>query len=72
MKTIFIQLVEWLKEMMVGAVMWNMQGLFDMVNTEVAQVAVDIGTSPANFSPGVFSMIRSLSENVIMPIAGSG
>ena len=70
MKTIFIQLVEWLKEMMVGAFMWNMQFLFDMVNTEVAQVAVDIGTSPANFSPGVFSMIRSLSENVIMPIAG--
>ena len=29
-----------------------------------------VGTTPANFSPGVFSMIRNVSESVIIPIAG--
>ena len=70
MQSIFDQLVDWLKEMLVSAIMTNMQGLFDSVNNEVSQVASQIGTSPANFSPGVFAMIRNLSENVIMPIAG--
>lgn len=70
MQSIFEQIGDWLKEMMVSAVMENMQGLFNSVNSEVSNVASQIGTSPANFSPGVFSMIRSLSENVVMPIAG--
>lgn len=70
MQSIFDQLVDWLKEMLVSAIMTNMQGLFDSVNNEVSQVASQIGTSPANFSPGVFALIRNLSENVIMPIAG--
>lgn len=70
MQSIFDQLVDWLKEMLVSAIMTNMQGLFDSVNNEVSQVASQIGTSRASFSPGVFTLIRNLSENVIMPIAG--
>ena len=29
-----------------------------------------MGTTPANFSPAVFSIIRNISESVILPIAG--
>ncbi len=56
--------------MLVAAVMENLTGLFDSVNTQVSSIASDVGTTPANFSPGVFSMIRSISESVIMPVAG--
>ena len=42
----------------------------DAVNQQVGDVATQVGTSPANFSPGVFSMIRNVSESVIIPIAG--
>ncbi|MCR5778921.1 MAG: hypothetical protein K6G84_16130, partial [Lachnospiraceae bacterium] len=29
-----------------------------------------LSTSPANFSPSIFNLIKNLSENVILPIAG--
>ena len=44
--------------------------MFDSVNQQVGQIAGDVGTTPANFSPAVFSMIRNISESVILPIAG--
>ena len=33
-------------------------------------LVIALGTSPVNFSPGVFAMIRNVSESVIIPIAG--
>lgn len=44
--------------------------LFDSVNTEVGEIATQVGTTPAGWNAGIFNMIRSLSENVIVPIAG--
>ena len=38
--------------------------------TDIHFQEISLGQTPANFSPGVFAMIRTLSENVIMPIAG--
>ncbi|MCD8122851.1 MAG: hypothetical protein LUE65_11590 [Clostridiales bacterium] len=70
MNTILEQITEWLKEMLATGVMDNLTGLFDSVNTEVGAIASEVGTTPANFSPGVFSLIRNLSESVIMPVAG--
>ena len=63
-------LTNWLKEMLVGGIMGNLSGMFDSVNQQVGQIAGDVGTTPANFSPAVFSMIRNISESVILPIAG--
>ena len=48
----------------------NLSGLFDSVNTEVGEIATQVGTTPAGWNAGIFNMIRSLSENVIVPIAG--
>ena len=56
--------------MLVGGIMSNLSGMFDAVNQQVAEIAGDVGTTPANFSPGVYSMIRNISESVIIPIAG--
>ena len=47
-----------------------LSGLFDSVNTEVGEIATQVGTTPAGWNAGIFNMIRSLSENVIVPIAG--
>lgn len=63
-------ITQWLKDMLVSGVMESLQGMFDAVNTQVGNVASEVGTSPASFSPGVFSMIRNVSESVIIPIAG--
>ena len=50
--------------------MGNLTGVFDSVNSRVGEIATDVGMTPASFSPGIFSMIRSVSETVIIPIAG--
>ena len=63
-------ITDWLRNILVEACMNNLSGIFDAVNAQVGQVASEVGTSPASFSPGVYSMIRNISETVIMPIAG--
>ena len=70
MQSILDQITEWLKELLISAIMDNLSGMFDAVNTQVAQIAGDVGTTPASFSPAVFSLIRNISETVILPIAG--
>lgn len=70
MQSILEQITDWLKSMIISGIMGNLSGLFDSVNQQVGQIAGDVGTTPANFSPAVFSMIRNISESVILPIAG--
>lgn len=70
MGSILEQITDWIKEMLVSGIMSNLSGMFDSVNQRVGDIATQVGTSPANFSPGVFSMIRNVSESVIIPIAG--
>lgn len=70
MDSIISAIQDWIKEMLVGGIMSNLSGMFDAVNQQVAEIAGDVGMTPANFSPGVYSMIRNISESVIIPIAG--
>ena len=61
---------EWLKGLLVDGIMGNLGGLFDNVNTRVGEIATQVGTSPVSWHAGVFSLIRQLSETVVLPIAG--
>ena len=63
-------LTDWLKELLIGGIMGNLEGLFDTVNAKVGEIAVQVGMTPADWTAGVFSLIRQLSETVILPIAG--
>ena len=63
-------LTDWLKELLIEGIMGNLTGLFDTVNSRVGEIAVQVGTTPAAWNAGVFSLIRQLSETVILPIAG--
>ena len=44
--------------------------MFDDVNTQVSNIAQQVGTKPSSFEPRVFAMIEALSRNVVLPIAG--
>ncbi len=70
MDSVLEQISEWLKGILISAIMNLLSGLFDSVNTQVGDVASQVGMTPDAFSPGVFSMIRNVSESVIIPIAG--
>lgn len=61
---------EWLKEMLVEGTVSNLTGLFDSVNDEVADIAAQVGQTPAAWNGSIYNMIRNLSVNVIVPIAG--
>lgn len=70
MDAIWEKFTEWLKEILVGGIMDNISGLFDNVNAKVADISGQVGATPQAWNSGIFNMIRSLSENVILPIAG--
>ena len=70
MDSIIQAIVDWLKELLVTGIMGNLTNTFDSVNAQVGQIATEVGMTPSTFSPAIFNMIRNLSENVIMPIAG--
>lgn len=70
MQSIFDAITEWLKGLLVEGIMGNLGGLFTGVNEQVGEIAAQVGMTPAAWNAGVFSMIRQLSETVILPIAG--
>jgi hypothetical protein len=63
-------ITQWLKGVLIDGIMGNLNGLFTNVNNQVGEIANQVGTSPAAWNPGVFSLIRQLSETVVLPIAG--
>ncbi len=70
MDSLFQSIEDWLKEVLVSGIMNNLSNAFDAVNQEVGQIATDVSQTPASFLPSVYSLIRNISENVILPVAG--
>jgi hypothetical protein len=70
MNFIWDKITEWLKDLLVSGIVSNLSGLFDSINTRVADVASTVGKTPQAWNGSIFNMIRSLSENVVVPIAG--
>lgn len=70
MDTIIQKITEWLKTLLIKGITDQLTGKFDTVNLKVGEIAAQVGTTPSAWNGGVFSMIRSLSETVIVPIAG--
>ena len=70
MQSILDKLAEWLKELLISGILGNLSGMFDTVNTKVGEIAGEVGMTPSAWNGGVFNLIRSLPETVIIPIAG--
>lgn len=61
---------EWFRELLIDGIASNLSGMFDTVNTKVGEIAGEVGMTPSGWNGGIFGMIQSLSETVILPIAG--
>lgn len=70
MNFIWDKLTEWLKEMLVDGVMDALTGLFDNVNEQIAGIAGNVGATPQAWNGTIFGMVRNLSDNVVVPLAG--
>lgn len=61
---------EWLRNLLISMITSNLTTLFDDVNTKVGTIAAEVGQTPQGWNGGIFNMVRNLSENIILPIAG--
>lgn len=67
---IFEAIEVWMRTLLSGMVTSNLQNLFTEVNQSTADIAVQVGQTPQGWNGSIFSMIRNLSNTVILPIAG--
>ena len=65
------QITDWIKGVLVSGIKGNLSGLFDATNQKVAEVSGQIGMTPQAWNTSIFNMIQTLSETVIVPIAGA-
>jgi hypothetical protein len=63
-------LTEWINQGLIDAIMDRFSGMYDSINTRVGEIAVNVGQTPEGWNSGVYSMIRTLSETAVIPIAG--
>lgn len=70
MQSILDAINEWIKELLIGAINGNLSTMFGDVNDKVGTIAAEVGKTPQAWNANIFSMIKMLSENVIVPIAG--
>ena len=70
MGTIIDKITEFIKEMLQGWVLSNLETMFTDVNEKVGTIAGEVSKTPSTWNSGIFDMIKTLSDNVIVPIAG--
>jgi len=59
-----------IKQGLIEAIMSQFAGMYDTINQQVGDIATNVGMTPGAWNPGVYSMIRTLSETAVIPIAG--
>ena len=67
---IFDKIEEFFKELLLGGIQANLESMFIDINDKVGAVATDIGKTPMGWNSEVFNFIKSINDNVIIPIAG--
>jgi len=67
---LFDSITNWIKDLLIDGIKGNLTAMFNDVNTKVATIAGDVGQTPAGWNSDIYNMIRSISDTVIVPIAG--
>lgn len=63
-------ITNWIREFLIGCITGNIGGMFDTLNERVGEIAGDVGQTPQDWNGSIFNMLQTLSETVIIPIAG--
>ena len=67
---IFEAIEQWMRELLSGMISSNLSTMFTDVNEKTGEIAAQVGQTPQGWNGNIFSLIRNLSDSVIMPIAG--
>ena len=64
------KITDFIKEMLQGWVLSNLSTMFTDVNDKEGTIAGEVSRTPSTWNAGIFNMVQTLSENVMVPIAG--
>ena len=67
---IFAAIEKWMRELLSGMVESNLSTMFTAVNQQTSEIAAQVGQTPQGWNSSIFSMIRNISDSVVIPIAG--
>ena len=67
---IFQQISDAIHDFLVNLVGGVFIQIFDEANEQTGQIAAQVRLSPSDWNSNIFTMIRNLSDNVMIPIAG--
>ena len=70
MGSILEKIEQAIKDLLIGWIESNLTNMFTDVNDKVGIIASEVGKTPSTWNGSIYSMIRGLSESVIVPIAG--
>ena len=70
MDFLWASITDWLRDVLVSGILSNLSGMFDGVNEKIGDIAGQVGATPQAWNSSIFNMVHSLSETVILPIAG--
>ena len=70
MQSIFDAITEWIKELLIGSIENSLSSMFGDVNEKVGTIATQVWQTPQGWNANIFSMLHTLSDTVIIPIAG--
>ena len=70
MDSIFEKITKAINDFLMSVIESSLSTMFNDVNEKVGAIAAEVGKTPQQWNASVFSIIQTLSENVILPIAG--
>jgi hypothetical protein len=70
MGPIFDKITEFIEEFLQGWILSNLETMFTAVNDKVGTIATEVGKTPSTWNSDIFDIIKTISEDVMIPIAG--
>ena len=67
---LFEEIEKWMRSLLTGMITSNLTTMFTDVNEKTGEIASQVGQTPQGWNGSIFSMIRNLSNTVVIPIAG--
>ena len=67
---LFEEIEKWLRGLLSDLITSNLTNMFSDVNTKTGEIASQVGQTPQGWNGSIFSMIRNISDSVVIPIAG--
>ena len=69
MLDLFEKIEEFFKDIMIDVIKDNLSAMLVDINDKVSTVAVEVGKTPGSWNSEIFAFIKSINENVVLPIA---